>query len=97
MRFRVLTYNIHRAIGVDRRFRPERIIRIIESHQADIVFLQEVQGEHERHAGRYANWPGKPQHEFIAERLWTGASLIISDQGISNETGTYTDFIVLTR
>jgi len=42
MRFRVLTYNIHRAIGVDRRFRPERIIRILESHQADIVLLQEV-------------------------------------------------------
>jgi hypothetical protein len=35
--------------------------------------------------------------QFISERLWTGASLIISDQGISNETGTYTDFIVLTR
>ncbi len=29
MRFRLLTYNIHRAIGVDRRFRPERIIRIL--------------------------------------------------------------------
>jgi endonuclease/exonuclease/phosphatase family metal-dependent hydrolase len=42
MRLRVLTYNIHRAIGVDRRFRPERIIRIIESHDADIVLLQEV-------------------------------------------------------
>jgi len=35
--------------------------------------------------------------QFIADRLWTGASLIISDQGISNETGKYTDFIVLTR
>jgi hypothetical protein len=34
---------------------------------------------------------------FIEERLWTGASLIISDEGLSNETGTYTDFIVLTR
>jgi hypothetical protein len=34
---------------------------------------------------------------FIADRLWTGAALIVSDQGISNETGTYTDFIVLTR
>jgi len=34
---------------------------------------------------------------FIAERLWIGASLIVSDEGISNETGTYTDFIVLTR
>jgi L,D-transpeptidase catalytic domain len=34
---------------------------------------------------------------FIAERLWAGASLIVSDEGLSNETGTYTDFIVLTR
>jgi hypothetical protein len=34
---------------------------------------------------------------FIEERLWIGASLIVSDEGISNETGTYTDFIVLTR
>jgi endonuclease/exonuclease/phosphatase family metal-dependent hydrolase len=42
MRFRVLTYNIHRAIGVDRRFRPERVISIIESHDPDIVLLQEV-------------------------------------------------------
>lgn len=42
MRFRVLTYNIHRAIGLDRRFRPERIIHILESHDADIVLLQEV-------------------------------------------------------
>ena len=42
MRFRVMTYNIHRAIGVDRRFRPERMVRIIESHAPDIVLLQEV-------------------------------------------------------
>jgi hypothetical protein len=34
---------------------------------------------------------------FIAERLWVGASFIVSDESISNETGTYTDFIVLTR
>jgi endonuclease/exonuclease/phosphatase family metal-dependent hydrolase len=42
MRFRVMTYNIHRAIGVDRRFRPERVISIIENHEPDIVLLQEV-------------------------------------------------------
>jgi hypothetical protein len=34
---------------------------------------------------------------FIEDKLWIGASLIISDEGLSNETGTYTDFIVLTR
>jgi len=42
MRFTTLTYNIHRAIGVDRRFRLERILKILAHHQADIVLLQEV-------------------------------------------------------
>ncbi len=42
MRFRILTYNIHRAIGVDRRFRPSRIVDIIAEHDPDVVVLQEV-------------------------------------------------------
>ena len=42
MLIRVLSYNMHRAIGVDRLFRPERIARVINHHQADIVLLQEV-------------------------------------------------------
>ena len=42
MKLRVLTYNIHRAIGLDRRFKPERIEQIIGDHSPDIVMLQEV-------------------------------------------------------
>ncbi|HSB61257.1 MAG TPA: endonuclease/exonuclease/phosphatase family protein [Vicinamibacteria bacterium] len=42
MRIRVLSYNIHRAIGVDRAFRPERILRILDAHDPDVVMLQEV-------------------------------------------------------
>lgn len=42
MRLRCLTYNIHRAIGVDRRFRPQRVASILAAHDADIVLLQEV-------------------------------------------------------
>jgi hypothetical protein len=33
----------------------------------------------------------------IAEMVWTGATLIISDHGVSNETGEFTDFIISTR
>jgi hypothetical protein len=33
----------------------------------------------------------------ISERLWINGSIIVSDHGISNETGKGTDFIVLTR
>ncbi len=35
--------------------------------------------------------------EEIARRVWTGASLVISDQGVSNETGRGTDFVVLMK
>ena len=39
MKLRILTYNIHRAIGVDRRFRPDRITSIIGYYHPDIVML----------------------------------------------------------
>jgi endonuclease/exonuclease/phosphatase family metal-dependent hydrolase len=42
MKLSVLTYNIHRAIGVDRRFRMERIVEVLGHHDADLVLLQEV-------------------------------------------------------
>ena len=34
-----MTYNIHRAIGVDRRFRPGRIFEVIEHHRPDVLLL----------------------------------------------------------
>ena len=42
MRFRVLTYNIHKAIGVDREFAPDRIVDVLRHHDADVALLQEV-------------------------------------------------------
>ncbi len=33
----------------------------------------------------------------LSERVWLGASLIVSDHGLGDETGTDTDFVVLTR
>ncbi|MBQ0718970.1 MAG: endonuclease/exonuclease/phosphatase family protein [Gammaproteobacteria bacterium] len=42
MKLRIITYNIHRAIGLDRRYQPDRIIKILADHDADIVLLQEV-------------------------------------------------------
>ncbi|MBI1357865.1 MAG: endonuclease [Acidobacteria bacterium] len=42
MRLRLMSYNIHRAIGLDRRFRLDRVGEIIAHHDPDIVLLQEV-------------------------------------------------------
>ena len=39
---RILTWNIHRAIGTDLRYDLDRIIEAIRRHDPDIVALQEV-------------------------------------------------------
>lgn len=42
MEIRFVSYNIHRAIGVDRRFRPDRIVQILAHYKPDVALLQEV-------------------------------------------------------
>jgi len=37
-----VTYNIHSAIGTDRRFSPERIAQVLREIDADVIALQEV-------------------------------------------------------
>jgi endonuclease/exonuclease/phosphatase family metal-dependent hydrolase len=41
-RLRVATYNVHSAVGMDGRFRPQRIADVIGELDADVVALQEV-------------------------------------------------------
>lgn len=43
MLFRLMTYNIHKGIGgVDRRYRPHRIVEAIARYEPEVVLLQEV-------------------------------------------------------
>lgn len=39
---RIVTYNVHKCRGLDRRVRPERIAHVIRETKADVVALQEV-------------------------------------------------------
>jgi endonuclease/exonuclease/phosphatase family metal-dependent hydrolase len=39
---RVASYNIHKCVGTDRRFNPERIIAVLAEIDADVVALQEA-------------------------------------------------------
>jgi endonuclease/exonuclease/phosphatase family metal-dependent hydrolase len=41
---RIVTYNIHRCRGMDRRTRPERVAEVLRDVNADIIALQEVVG-----------------------------------------------------
>ena len=43
---KLATYNIHACIGTDRRFDPDRIVKVLREIDADVVALQEV--EHHR-------------------------------------------------
>jgi endonuclease/exonuclease/phosphatase family metal-dependent hydrolase len=43
MRLRLITYNIHKGIGgMDRCYRPERIVETLAGYEPDVVLLQEV-------------------------------------------------------
>ena len=45
---RIVSYNVHRCVGLDRACRPERIAELVRSLDADVVVLQEI--ETTRHA-----------------------------------------------
>jgi endonuclease/exonuclease/phosphatase family metal-dependent hydrolase len=49
---RIATYNIHRCRGLDGRTRPERIIGVLKSVDADVIALQEVVGAGPRGGGQ---------------------------------------------
>lgn len=48
---RVMTYNIHSCVGLDGRVRPERVARVINHFDPDIVAVQEVDYHRARSGG----------------------------------------------
>ena len=62
MRLRVVTYNIHRSRGLDRRVRPARIVEVLREIDADIIALQEV-------LSLRGGAPEKDQARYISEQL----------------------------
>jgi endonuclease/exonuclease/phosphatase family metal-dependent hydrolase len=70
-RLSIATYNIHKGFSqFNRRMMIHELRERLRSLNPDIVFLQEVQGLHIGHSSAYDNWPGAPQHEFLAEDVW---------------------------
>ncbi len=71
-RLRVLTVNTHKGFtALNRRFILPELREAVRSTQADLVFLQEVQGGHDRHALRYPDWPQTSHYEFLADSMWS--------------------------
>lgn len=72
---KVISYNIHKGLGAGRRaFTLPSIRDALRDLQPDIVFLQEVLGQHDKHASRFKGWPTLSQHDFLAEAGWPHAA-----------------------
>jgi endonuclease/exonuclease/phosphatase family metal-dependent hydrolase len=70
--FRVLTVNAHKGFGaLNRRFILRELREAVHAVKADVVFLQEVLGQHAGHAARYQEWPDAPQYEYLADTMWS--------------------------
>lgn len=69
MQLRIATYNIHKGVtSLTGRPRIHALKQALTKLDADILFLQEVQGRHDRNALRHAAiWPQLGQHEYLAE------------------------------
>ena len=68
---RVLSYNIHKGFSFgNQSLVLDQIKESIDLVGADLVFLQEVVGQHERHQKKHENWPADSQFEYLADKVW---------------------------
>lgn len=67
---RILTYNLHKGFNTgNRQFILHEMREALREADADIMLLQEIQGEHTGHQQKQQHWPG-PHCDFIAEDMW---------------------------
>lgn len=69
--FKVMTVNIHKGFtAFNRKFMLHELREAVRSVGADVVFLQEVSGNHATHPERWDNYPEAPHYEFLADSIW---------------------------
>lgn len=74
MQLRIATYNIHKGVStLGSQPRVHALKQAIHTLDAQLIFLQEVQGQHDKHARQFGHperghkhWPSEAQHEFLA-------------------------------
>ena len=70
-RLRVVTLNIHKGLShFNRRMVIHELRDGLQALNADVVFLQEVQGLNQRFTMRFITCPLEPQYEFLAGKQW---------------------------
>lgn len=71
MKLRILSYNIHKGFTITNRdFILEQIRLALREMNADILFLQEVLGDHQHEKRRIPDWKTAIQFEYLADTVW---------------------------
>lgn len=71
MKFKVMTYNIHKGFNTSGlKFTLHQIKKAIRDTGADICLLQEVVGENQKYQKSISQWPTEAQFEFLADSVW---------------------------
>lgn len=66
----ITSYNIHKGMSAfNRSVQINTIAAALKELHADLVFLQEVQGMHQKKTGKYKSYPFYPQDQVIARAL----------------------------
>lgn len=69
MQLKILTYNIHKGMNFGNRMMIlDRIRDLLRELNPDIVFLQEVLGDHEK--VEINDWESNAQFEYLADQIW---------------------------
>lgn len=70
MKFKVLSYNIHKGFDVWGRWTLEDMGRALQTTHAEILLLQEVVGENKSLIKNYKSSPNERQFEYLADVVW---------------------------
>lgn len=66
---KIVSYNIHKGFSRFRKLKIHSIKESIYSWEPDIIFLQEVQGQHDFHAKKEM-WPQDSQYDFLGDKQY---------------------------
>lgn len=71
MKLKILSYNIHKGFTIGNRdFILEQIRLAMRETDADVLFLQEVLGDHQDKKCRIPDWKTAIQFEYLADTVW---------------------------
>ena len=85
---RLMTYNVHGCVGMDRRLDPERIASVIEEISPDVVALQELYVGHARSGGL-------DQAAWLSTRL--GMNFVFGSARGTDDAGRYGNAVLSRR